>query len=368
MSWSTRPTSKGCRDGGGKPQEDSVFQWNSCTWSRSAEPQRCPWKRCKWSRGAEPREDLDVQRDKWNNYGWRSREIKCDSAEAGSGGEIKWDSADFSDCSPDLVLGSELIACVAKLHALIGHQNDEIAELKRGLSGLRRELADLRQGECFHELRRNFESRAGGSSQQVLRAAQGSSAVPPLVFPVPPAMRAICDRDPCFQCRLKDRQETLVPRRERQDGGPVRYKWGFLIANDEAYSSEGHRSHPANLLLQDIYTDQINIVTKDTWDNVCNALVGSPLLTHIDGAFKVELLKALGDGVHDGSRIQVGWHRSKKYATLAVQCIRCRFLCAAECYFGHAFGSSFWGREHERRVQEMFAEYLGLTTPRASGV
>ena len=124
---------------------------------------------------------MDVQRDKWNNYGWRSREIKCDSAEAGSGGEIKWDSADFSDCSSDLVLGSEE---VAKLHALIGHQNDEIAELKRGLSGLRRELADLRQGECFHELRRNFESRAGGSSQQVLRAAQGVPPAP--VPPVPP--------------------------------------------------------------------------------------------------------------------------------------------------------------------------------------
>ena len=160
------------------------------------------------------------------------------------------------------------------------------------------------------------------------------------------------NKELCIYCR---NPHSSSPHLQNNDA--VTWKWGFV---------EGPPGGEPKAL-QEVYTNQIMIIDKDSEAPFAQTLRDSPICTHVSGQFLEALLLTLKDGICDGRQIQVGWHKTPKYTTIALQCLRCRFLCAAEIYLGRAGGTVF-NQAHAYKVQCLLAYFLGITPPGYSGV
>ena len=91
----------------------------------------------------------------------------------------------------------------------------------------------------------------------------------------------------------------------------------------------------------------------------------SQLFTVVEGQFLERIFVAIREGVQ-GSRLLCGWHKTRAYITVLLQCPHCLFLAGAEIYTTSQINGVT--REDFYAVQILLADMLGVEIGPNQGV
>ena len=153
-------------------------------------------------------------------------------------------------------------------------------------------------------------------------------------------------RRPCIYCRDPHNQAVkMIP---GSDSGAIKWLWG----------NSGR--------IREVYASQISMMDVISKDGILQSMRDSPLFTVAQGEFMEKLFLGIEEGVREGS-LECGWHRTKSYITILLQCPSCQFTAGAEIYTKGQVNTGVTQNDYHT-LQQVLAAMVGINVGPAQGV